>query len=155
MVWNGGEQARVLLQAPRIAGAIGLIRGQTIDAGALRISAEANARNFAAVAIASRDGLPLTESKRMLVAAIDKAENSGLQWAADHHSAKKAWDGSVQVTGVSAALELRTGLAKVTVWALDGRGVRTTEVPSTLQDGRLRFRISPDYHTVWYEVAAK
>jgi hypothetical protein len=154
MTWSDGAQARVLLHAPRIAGAIGLIRGQTIDAGALRITAEANPRNFAAVAIASRDGQPLTSSTRMLLAAVDKAENSDLQWAADRHSAKKAWSGTVQVTGVSAALELQTTLPAATVWALDGRGVRTTQVASTISDGKLRFRISPDYKTVWYEVSA-
>ena len=154
MEWSGGEQARVLLHAPRIAGAIGLIRGQNVEAGALRINAEASPRNFAAIAIASRDDQPLTSSKHMLLAAVDKAENSGLQWASDHKSAKKAWEGTVQVTGVSAMLDLQTTLPKATVWALDGRGVRTGEVPSTLANGKLHFRISPEYKTIWYEVGA-
>lgn len=154
MAWSGGDQARVLLQAPRVAGAIGLIRGQIVDAGALRIAAAASPRDFAAVAIASRDDQPLTSSRKMLLAAVDKAENSGLQWAADRHSTTHSWDGTVQVTGVSAALELQTTATALSVWALDGRGVRTTVVPSTLGDGRLRFAISPDYHTVWYEIAA-
>jgi hypothetical protein len=155
MTWSGGERGRVLLHAPRVAGALGRIRGETVHAGALRVAAEPNPRNYAAVAVASRDGKALGESRRMLLVAVDKAENSGLVWAADHHSASTAWTGAVQVTGVSAAIELATTTSDLAVWALDGRGARTAEVPSTQADGHLNFRISPDQHTVWYEISAR
>jgi hypothetical protein len=155
MTWTGGERGRVLLHAPRVAGALGRIRGETVAAGPLRIAAEANPRSYAAVALASRDGRPLGESRRMLLAAVDKAENSGLRWAEDRRSAAKAWTGEVQVTGVSAAIELASAADGLTVWALDGRGARTAEVPSTQADGRLSFRISPDHRTVWYEIGGR
>lgn len=155
MTWSGGERGRVVVQAPRVAGAFGRIRGETVEAGALRISAEANPRSYAAVAVASRDGKPLGESRRMLLAAVDKAENSGLAWSDDRHSAAKAWTGEVRVTGVSAAIELATAATGLAVWALDGRGARIAEVPSASAEGRLRFRISPEQRTVWYEIAPR
>lgn len=154
MTWITGEHPHLALHAPRVAGAIGLIRGQTITAGALRISADANLRNFAAVAVASRDGQPLATSKRMLLAAVDKAENSGITWDAERRAPKDAWKGEVQVTGVSGACELTTSAAKLSVWALDGRGVRMSEVPSAIDQGTLRFRLAVSYKTVWYEIAA-
>lgn len=155
MTWSGGERGRVLLHAPRVAGALGRIRGETVQAGALQVAADANPRSYAAVAVASRDGKALGASSRMLLVAVDKAENSGLSWAPDHRSASKAWSGEVRVTGVSAAIELATTTPGLAVWALDGRGARTAEVPSTQADGRLRFRISADLRTVWYEIAAR
>lgn len=91
----------------------------------------------------------------MLLVAVDKAENSGIRWAADRHSAKDAWSGTTRVTGVSAAVELATTAERLAVWALDGRGVRIAQVPSVLEQGRLRFRIAVSYHTVWYEIAAR
>ncbi len=154
LTWTGGDQGHVLLHAPRVAGAIGLIRGQAIAAGALRLTADANRRNFAAVAVASRDAQPLPQSRRMLLAAVDKAENSGLKWAADRHSATDSYVGTAQVTGVSGAIELTTTVDKLAVWALDGRGVRTTAVPSAIANGTLRFRIEAAYRTVWYEISA-
>ncbi|MBN8525511.1 MAG: hypothetical protein J0M02_09255 [Planctomycetes bacterium] len=121
-------------------------------AGNLQVAADANPRSYAAVALASRDGKALGESQRMLLVAVDKAENSGLAWTADRRSATKAWTGEVQVTGVSAAIELATTTPGLAVWALDGRGARIAEVPSTRADGKLSFRISPELRTVWYEI---
>ena len=40
----------------------------------------------------------------------------------------------------------------LTVWALDAKGARTAEVPSTLEGGVLRFRMDVGLKTVWYEI---
>ena len=155
MTWEGGDQAQVLLRAPRVAGAIGLIRGRRIEAGAIAITADASPRNFAAVALASRDGNPIAASRRLLLAAVDKAENSGLQWSDDRKAAKDAWKGEVRVTGVSGAIEMATDAKALHVWALDGRGARSAEVPCAIADGRLRFRMDVALKTVWYEIGAE
>ncbi|MCK6487380.1 MAG: carbohydrate binding domain-containing protein [Planctomycetes bacterium] len=149
--WNAAE---VLIAAPRVAGAIGRIRGRELAAGALRIAAERSARDYAAAVVVSRDAQPLTASRRMLLTIIDKAENSGLVWQPGRQAADTPWDGEVLVTGVSAAIALRCtdGLQ---VWALDGAGRRQAAVASAWADGELRFRTSPAERTVWYEIAER
>ena len=115
----------------------------------------ASERNFASITVTTMDGKPENESSSILITALDKTENPGLQWNADRTFAANGWyRGPVMVTGVDAIIPIQTKSSKAVVYALDSSGKRVREIPTELAKGRLTVHIKPEYQAVWYEVAA-
>jgi hypothetical protein len=136
---------------------VGLLGGRgatTVDG--LTVTVAPSVRNFASLALVSMDGKPVREAATLLLTAIDKAENRGVQWNPEHTFAKEAWKyGPVQVTGVSAEVRIPTAARRAAVYALDPTGKRSGPVPAEVKDGLLVFKIGPNYQTIWYEITTK
>ena len=110
-------------------------------------------RGVAALTLVDLAGGPLDATTRALLTLVGRAENRGMGWNEDRTSVGDRWGtGPVEAEGVPCAVEMRTR-RPVSVWALDGRGMRRERVPSTWKAGTLRFRASPAHRTVWYEIA--
>lgn len=71
------RQGILRIAGPRLAGAVGPLGGRQLDAGAAGLSADIP---FAAVLVQSRDGLPLPDSRHLLVTAVARAANAGAVW---------------------------------------------------------------------------
>jgi hypothetical protein len=143
------------LNAPQSKIAVGFLGGYRLSLGEWKIGVPANGNNFATFALSSLDGAALSESKRVLLTATGKAENIGMGWNAARNSVGKEWGkGPTQIEGLAAEVQLLTDRNDLKVYALDVTGARAAVVPSTLQNGKLRFSISPRWRTVWYEIAA-
>ncbi len=100
------------LAAPRVAGAVGWIGGREVAAGSVRVAVAAP---FAAVLAQSRDGLPLQESRHLLVTAVARAANEGVAWDGD--TLLDEGHGPVHAEPVTGRVRLPWG----EVLALDGR----------------------------------
>ncbi len=108
---------------------------------------------FAALTLVDLAGGPLDATTRALLTLVGRAENRGMGWNEDRTSVGDRWGtGPVEAEGIPCAVEMRTR-RPVSVWALDGRGMRRERVPSTWKAGTLRFQAGPAHRTVWYEIA--
>ena len=142
------------MDLPQFASVVGMAAGRTIELKGLRLTAAPTARGFLSLSVASCDGQPLAHSRRILLAAIDKAENAGWVWNAERSFVPNAWAaGPVVVHGFAAEVLLRgRGASRVRALAADGAVLSELQA-STGADG-LSFRIDPAQHAVWYEITS-
>jgi hypothetical protein len=109
-------------------------------------------RGLAALTLVSRD----EAGGAVEIAAADDRRQGGepRPGGMDRTFAAHSWDrGPTEAEGVTAEVQCAIAAPKAQVWALDGTGKRVTEVPCTVADGVLRFTASPQYRTIWYEIA--
>ncbi len=148
-----GQQSRFLINSPGAKGALGFLGGLPTEVGGLRLQVEPSERNFASIVLSAMDGKPTQLSTSLLLTAIDKAENPGLEWNAERNYAKNSWkNGPVQVTGVQGQISLPTLAVAAHVYVLDATGTVKSEIPAQLKNGRLSFAISSNDQTVWYRI---
>lgn len=153
--WERGRGAETLtVDLPQFASVVGMAGGRTIELAGLRLTAAPTARGFLSLSVASCDGQPLAHSRRILLAAIDKAENAGWTWNAERSFVPNAWAaGPVMVHGFTAEVVLR-GRGASRVCALAADGAVLSELPATVGADGLSFHLDPAQHAVWYEITS-
>jgi len=130
---------------------IGPIAGRTIELAGVRFEVGETSNGYAAIALTTVDGRPLSESERMLLVAMNRVENQGMGWDEERRTVGRAWGhGPVICEGVSVSVVL-AGRSGLSAWALDGMGRRGERVSA--EDGR--FSVDARYRTIWYELAAQ
>ena len=153
-VWDHQEQ-QVRVNASASKALIGKLGGRASRVAGFVAEVAPSKRNFAVLTLTARDGKPTELSRSLLLTALDKAENAGLQWNAERTFAASAWSaGPTQCEVPTATLQIATKAQSMTVWALDGTGKRLREVPATVENGTLTLAIGPEYKTLWYELVA-
>ena len=156
VVWDASDpqKAAVAVNSPASRAVWGLIAEQTFELGDLIISVGEVERNYAAVVVTSLDGLPLEESKQILLTAVGSAENLNMGWNEERTSVGSRWGtGPTQVNGIAATLILNSRVKNI--HALDGRGLPAGEVPVKFEGGEASFTIGPEYRTLWYVIEAE
>lgn len=115
-------------------------------------------RPYGVVALTSADGKPISRSRRMLLVATARIQNTGTTHTVDA-------DGTVRFTKTGQAPKLVEGLHgrieltsleapdRLVVYALDTAGKRLGKVDTRLEDGVLSFELNPRWQTIWFEVA--
>ncbi len=124
---------------------LGPVAGETIQVGGVRFDVGETSNGYAAIALTSTDGLPLTESRRMLLVALNRVENQEMGWDEERTTVLREWGhGPVICEGVplTVSIDGREGLQ---AWTLGGDATRGGVV-----DG---LSFGPEYETVWYEMA--
>ena len=82
--WNSAAPAPTFtVKAPALRVAAGQIAGTAFDLGDVHFSVGELPRGDASIALVALDGLPLRESKEMLLVAVARVENTGMAWNAD------------------------------------------------------------------------
>lgn len=144
------KRAVYTVNAPAIRYAVGILGGREIELGDVTIRVTKATNDWAAVAVGALDGRPIAESNRILVVAVGRVENTDMGWNDDRTSVGTRWGKPpIVAEGIGASIALPNGR---TVQALDGTGRPKGEVPSNHKEGRLAFRIGPQYETIWYAV---
>ena len=144
----------VQVATPATRVAWGLIAGRTLDLGSLRLEVGPVERNYAVISLTSLDGQSLEQSKHMLLTAVGSAENADMVWNTARTSVGRNWGhGPAQVNGITALLTLSNRVTAVQ--ALDGTGHQLGPVNVERDRGRSRWKISPAYRSLWYEVRAE
>ena len=160
------ERGSMALVTPRTCG--GFAESGRIDAGALSFEICAptvqTAGPPATLWASSLDGKPLAESSRILLTHLTDVQGKGAQYADDSRKILLKWGHGCLIEAGAADVELRLaaaspagnlGTTPPTVWSLDTAGHRIAEIPSTLRDGALRFRVSTDGPAggrIYYEI---
>jgi len=151
-LWDHAQQV-VTVNTPASKALIGKLGGKTLSLDGFTATIAPSARNFAVLTLTSRDGKATRNATSLLLTAVDKAENGGLQWNAERTFAAKAWEsGPPQVTVPQGTVRVQTPAQQATVWALDGTGKRIKPIPATLSKGDLTFSIGAQNQTIWYEI---
>jgi hypothetical protein len=146
------EGTLYLARTPQALAVVGHIGGREASAGGLSVQCEPFGRGFAAITAVSLDGLPVAQSRRVLVSLAARAENSGMVWNALRTSVGDQWgQGPTLAERVPARLRLAVNGAR-RVFALAPDGSRTREVSAVQENGSLAFRVEERDRTLHYEI---
>ncbi len=144
------------LDTPSAKVLAGRVPGARHDLDGASFEVSKNESGFAAIALTAMDGKPLRESSKALLAIAGNVENTGMGWNGGRTSVGTKWGGAPTVAeGIEARVIVSTAATSATVYALDGKGNRVRDVPSTLQDGKLSFQTGAEFKTLWYEIEAR
>ncbi|MFP4250081.1 MAG: carbohydrate binding domain-containing protein [Armatimonadota bacterium] len=138
------ESATFVVDTAETTVLLGPVAGQTTEIGDVRFEVGETSNGYAAVALTSVDGLPLTRSRRMLLVALNRVENQEMGWNEERTTVGREWGhGPAICEGVPLTVRI-DGREDLRAWALRGDGTRATEVEG------LSFGVN--HETVWYEV---
>lgn len=144
------------VNTPRSKVFAGFVGGRRLRLGEveMRFPTQTNgALTWAAGGVTAMDGQPVSASKQLIVTLCGRAENPNMGWNATRDSVGGDWgNGPTYVAAPPATLKVWTQAKTARVWALDERGQRRGTVPSTLQNGALKFSPSNIWRTLWYEI---
>ncbi|MFZ0427805.1 MAG: carbohydrate binding domain-containing protein, partial [Acidobacteriota bacterium] len=156
---------RVLrIDSPGSKGLIGYVVGQSFTLGDFEIAPINSLQGWAAIFLSrlTSDG----PTRRYVVSTHGLVQNHGQQWR-DYPSGLPvglpppagadltlgSWGSApVEVEAITCDIRLPFPPEKLSVYALDGTGARRTPVPLVSDGEGTRFRLSPEFETLWYEI---
>lgn len=104
----------------------------------------------------SLDKLPVNQSNSLLLTALNRAENTGMNWNAERTSVGDQWgEGPTQIEVPRASITLQTSDKAARVFRLAPNGERGAIASSSLKEGILSFDIGPDDKTLWWQIVAE
>ncbi len=149
--WDGAR-GTWKLNTPRSKVVAGFVGGRKIDFGDAQFWIAPSSK-WATIGLVSLDQDAISGAKRLLLTLAGRAENPGMQWNADRTSVGLNWgSGPTYVAGISSTIKMLTNARSARVWALDERGQRRGQLNVKLQNGALKFAVSPLWRTLWYEI---
>jgi hypothetical protein len=104
---------------------------------------------FAAMMVTPLDKGPLNQSRKILVTACGRCENTGMEFSEDRRTVGRNWGGPpVQIETVEGTLVLPKG--QWTCKALGPDGLPKHKVAVSYQNGQGILQLEPKYQTMWY-----
>ena len=133
------------VNAPALRMAFGHTGGKSFELGDAKIRVEPGTReNYANLAVVALDGLPLVQSRKVLVTAVARVENKGMIYNADRTSVGKEWgEGPTLAEPVKFSVSLPGAGWRASV--LDGKG----RVTGALKMSGATLRVSQP-SSLWY-----
>ena len=104
--------------------------------------------DFATVALSSLNDDPICESKHMLLSTIGRARNAGAQF--DGEKMVDIGHAPIMSEVIEADISIRTKYNDLTVWAVNSDGYYVGKLPTTWEDGWMKFHIGPEYPGLYY-----
>ncbi len=140
------------LDSPFVQGFTGAIgTGEAFSAQGLVVSA-AKRNPWASILAVSLDKKPLAESEKILVVAVARAENSGQVYNPTRTSLKDAGHTPILMQGVQADIAMKVGGKSCSVTPLDESGNKGKALDAKMEEGKLKFTISPKDQVTYYLV---
>jgi len=104
---------------------------------------------FVALTVTALDEAPLDRSRKILITACGRCENTGMKFSKDRRTVGRNWGGPpVRIEAVEGTLRLPAG--RWICHALGPDGLPTRQVPVLYQNGQGILKLSPQYKTMWY-----
>jgi len=130
----------------------GFIGGTTFKTENMDISSPSFTGNFASLALASLDGLPIESSARLLLTIAGRVENQDLKWNRDRTRIGSYWGfGPPIAQRIPATLSVNR-VRPGKVWALNSKGERVGEVKVEYRNGRLKFAPMQEADSLVFEI---
>ena len=149
-----GAGGHLVVDSPTVKALVGHVAGNYWPLGALTVENASSSNGWMGIIAVARDGKPLDKSASIIIATLNRAENTNMAWNAARTSVGDGWGtGPTLLETPRAALSLRTSAKGARVWALDATGARVRQIPSVLKNGVLRFALNPADKTPWLEIA--
>ena len=147
------EKGSFRLDVPAAKAIVGAVTGKTHAFTDAAVTLDPSASGFAALTLTAMDLKPVRASGTLLLTVAGAVENTDMGWNENRTTVGTNWGKAPTLCeAVKGTATLCTDAKHATVYALDGKGKRKGEVPSTLKDGRLTFRMGPEAATLWYEI---
>ncbi len=103
---------------------------------------------FVALTVTALDKMPLDESRKILITACGRCENTGMEFSQDRRTVGTNWGGPpVQIEAVQGTVELD---GRWKCQALGPDGVPKQDVAVFQKGGKSRVGLSPEHKTMWY-----
>ena len=153
--WPAAGKQRPVFTADSPASKVmaGFLAAQRTELPGWKVQMKETPLHFAAFTLTGTDGKPIAQSRSLLLTAVARVENTGMQWNSDRTSVGSNWgEGPTLAEGVPATIAIRTTAKSAQVHALDGTGKRQGTVNAKLAEGWLTFEIGAAHKTLCYEV---
>lgn len=140
-MWRSWDQRYGWIDTPRTKVVYGFAGGAgkvALDGLALDVQTD-----FATVALSSLTDAPVAESESLLLAAVGRCDNMGAEYDPEHKRQLAFGGAPVLIEPVVAQLALRTSRPNLKVWVISEHGEAVTRLPTTYEDGVLKFAIGP------------
>ncbi len=157
ILWNrdDGQRSYLRVRAGSVQGAIGFLKGRSVDLGEWAFDVGNDNPEHLAVLMQSRDGINLPGSRRRLLSVWTEHQNTDMVWNDSQTSVENRWGHAptiVRPAKVTLTLRLAVG-ATVRLFPLDEKGNRKAALQGESIDNTLRFTIDTGRdQTVWYEI---
>lgn len=166
LLWDT-RQKYLQVNTPKCKALVGYVMGREFNLDGVVVRPVKSLQSWAALTLSALDGnSPAASGRRLLLTACGLFMNTNMRWkyppdtpAPFPPPANKALstyqsqgEAPTQTEGIECEWVLPYAANQVKVYALDGTGARTREVPVTDEKGRAAFRISRAYRTIWYEI---
>ncbi|MCX5751134.1 MAG: carbohydrate binding domain-containing protein [Candidatus Saganbacteria bacterium] len=150
LLWDYGNGI-FSINTGRTQALVGFVGGEWLSLQNLSVN---SSTKFASIALSSLSRDPIAKSKRMLLTAGGRAENTEQKYNAVRTQLKEVGKKPVLIEGVEAEISIVTQVKpkSVSVFALDLAGNRTKKLPVILKGGKFSFKIGPQYKALLYEI---
>jgi hypothetical protein len=140
-----------LIKSPRTAAVVGLLQKASpiaTDSFSLETPTE-----FGSVIVSSLTEEPILRSRRLLITAVGRAENSGTTYGPNRDRLTSPGHAPVIMDPLRGTLSIQRESTRLPhVYRLDNAGLRDGEVSARLEGGSLRIPLDENRLTLWYEV---
>jgi len=109
--------------------------------------------DFAVIAISFLTDDALDKTDNILLSAIGRAENTDAEFDGDRMLAYG--HAPIMAELIEADIELKTDRPNMVVWAVNAEGFYIGRIPTTYEDGILRFSIGNTHKSIYYMIQAK
>jgi hypothetical protein len=152
LIWDHRDSLNAVftVNAPAAKAAVGYIGGKEIELGEVSITMDTTEHNWGSIAMITLDGEPLHTSKKILLVAAGRAENTNMQWNDDKTTVGENWGESPPIVeGIPALIGFR-GMDEFQATALNPAGNPSREVEVVRSNGAQYIGIGAQYETLWY-----
>lgn len=107
---------------------------------------------FAVVAVSSLTNEPIRSSRRLLLTAVARAENTDMVYDLFHTRRLSAGRGPILVEPVRGMVTIKTGRSDLRVWPLSAEGERFAEIDASSEQGQLMIPLTDSAKTIYYAI---
>lgn len=104
--------------------------------------------DFATIALSSLTDAPIEDSDSMLLSTIGRSWNRGALFVGE--KMLEFGTGPIEVEVIEADIAIRTNCPDLRVWSVNSDGYYVGKLETTYDDGWLRFRVGPNYASMYY-----
>lgn len=149
---TGPESAMFTAIAPAARVAVGALGDKELALGDVTLHVGLEKDTWVCFVATAVDGQPLSDSETVLLALVQRVENTNMGWNEERTSVGRHWGESpVVARGVPAEL-IWPGQSRPTVTALTPKGTRGATAPVTETSGAWKLTLGPELETLWYVV---
>ena len=154
------------IDTPMTKAAYGMLgKNDPIDLNGLKITCK---NDYAVIALSSlNNDLDINHSDSLLLTTVGQAENTDMKWSMAPESVQRN-DGRapymqlddmgkppIIAEVIEADIELETTQSNLVVWGISAEGLFLGNVPTTYEDGKLKFTLGDKYASIYYLIQAE
>ncbi len=147
-LYRNWEKRYGYIDSPKTKCAYGMLgKNGNIELNGVKINCETD---FATIALSSLDENDITASENILLTAVGRAENTGFKTSGD--IVLDIGKPPVLIEVIEADIEIKTDICGLIVWAISAEGYYIGNVPTTYEDGKLKFKIGTESQSMYYMI---